>query len=292
MTNEQGSTFNPIDYTTAIIFPERLVEPDSWVEHIPFASYLINAIEPELFVELGTLSGNSYCAFCQAVKAFNLKTRCFAVVTWEGDAHTGMYGNEVWENLKNHHDSRYCSFSRLIRKNFDDASNDFTAGSINLLHIDGFHTYDAVRHDFETWSPKLSKRAMVLFHDTNVKVKDYGVYLYWDELKKQYPSFEFFHGHGLGVLAVGSDIPKPMLHLFEQSAEIEKVRRYFELLGANVRKQWKIQTDLVKLQMEMQLANERYQESISYYSSSKSWKITQPLRSIADIFRKSKKNPS
>ena len=253
---------------------------------------MIEAARPDLFVELGTLSGNSYCAFCQAVKTFNLNTRCFAVDTWEGDAHTGNYGNEVRENLKNHHDSRYYNFSRLIRKKFDDASNDFTEGSINLLHIDGFHTYDAVKHDFETWYPKLSKRAIVLFHDTNVKVKDYGVYLYWDELKKKYPSFEFFHGHGLGVLAVGSDIPKPMLHFFEQSGENDRVRRYFELLGANVRKQWELQTGFEKLQHELRKANELYQESILFYSNSKSWKITSPLRSIANIFRKSKKNTS
>src|SRR5687768_8832331 len=49
--------------------PGRLVADSGWLEHVPFAHYLIGALRPSVLVELGTFSGTSYCAFCEAVLA-------------------------------------------------------------------------------------------------------------------------------------------------------------------------------------------------------------------------------
>lgn len=197
------------------VLPERLTTIESWHRHIPFAFAMLDMLQPKVFVELGTHRGDSYSAFCQGVVQQKLDTRCYAVDTWQGDAHAGEYGDEIHDELRAWHDPRYASFSSLLRMTFDQALEHFPDGSVDLLHIDGLHTYDAVKHDFESWLPKLSERAVVLFHDTNVRYDDFAVWQLWAELEQQYPAFEFPYGFGLGVLAVGKKVPAAVLDFLQ-----------------------------------------------------------------------------
>jgi lipopolysaccharide biosynthesis protein len=229
--------------------PERLGRTSAWWGHVPFAFWLVAGAEPQLLVELGTHEGVSYAAFCEAVLRLRLPTRCYAVDTWTGDAHAGVYQEEVYTDLKNFHDQRYDSFSRLVRKTFDEANGDFADGSIDLLHIDGYHTYEAVRHDFEAWRQKLSPRAVVLLHDTNERQRDFGVWRLFEELKQEAPTFEFLHSHGLGVVAVGADAPATIQELcaLTDDAQIAAVRDRFSSLGERWTVTWQksvLETDL------------------------------------------------
>jgi len=230
--------FNPLEHPACLEFP-LLLEETAWAGHIPFAMFLISALRPRIFVELGTHRGASYCAFCQAVKSMKIKTSCYAVDTWQGDAHAGQFDAKVLAKLKAHHDPLYADFSRFIQSTFDEALMYFVDGSIDLLHIDGFHTYEAVRHDYETWKTKMSERGIVLFHDTNVRERDFGVWKFWDEISGELPHFEFLHGHGLGVLAVGDDLPGDLQSLFAADEnQTAVIRQFFHALGEHIDFMW------------------------------------------------------
>ena len=216
--------------------PERLVV-SGWVEHAPFAFWLVGALRPRTLVELGTASGFSYLVFCQAIRDHALSTRAYAVDTWKGDEHAGSYGEDVYSGLRRIHDGPYGRFSTLVRSSFDDALPSFADGSVDLLHIDGFHAYETVRHDFESWRPKLSERAVVLLHDTTVRAPGFGVHRYWAEIRQQYPCFEFLHGNGLGLLVAGRNAPDIAFDLAATRRRPRvraAVRRRYEALGAEL----------------------------------------------------------
>jgi hypothetical protein len=227
--------FNLLDYSSAFCTPRRLTNVDCWHLHIPFAFVITAMLKPKKFVELGTHKGDSYCAFCQAVDESALNTVCYAVDSWQGDEQAGFYGAEVLEELRAYHDPLYGGFSNLMKCLFDDAMNQFSEGSIDLLHIDGRHTYDSVRHDFESWLPKMSERGIMLFHDSNVREREFGVWRLWAEISSRYPSFEFKFGHGLGVLAVGVQIEEEVQALLEYGRDQETdVSRFFYHLGTTI----------------------------------------------------------
>jgi hypothetical protein len=215
--------------------PSRLDKDSSWWGHVPFAHWLVSICKPRILVELGTEKGVSYSAFCDAiVKSYIFKAELFAVDTWKGDNHTGSYDDSVYQELYEFNDTHYPIFSKLLRMTFDEAHDLFFDHTIDILHIDGYHTYDAVKHDFDHWRLKLSDRAVVLFHDTNIRnKKDFGVWKFFEELEKEFPTFNFLHSYGLGVVVIGSNVPQPIENLcFMTEHNIEKVRNIFAHLGA------------------------------------------------------------
>lgn len=213
--------------------PDRVGVPSAWWGHVPFAHWLVAAMRPGLVVELGTHTGVSYAAFCRAVAELGLPTRCVSVDTWRGDPQTGDYEEAVYEEFRTWHDARYGGFSRLLRTDFDSARRLFAPGSIDLLHIDGRHDYASVRHDFETWLPAMSARGVVLFHDTEIRAPDFGVWQLWDELRRRFAGFSFAHCYGLGVLCVGQQPSEAIVALCASVGTPQEaaLRRMFGVVG-------------------------------------------------------------
>jgi hypothetical protein len=226
---------DPLESRLIYELPERLTDVNHWHKHTPFAFFLVELLRPARIVELGTWKGDSYCCLCQAVATLGIEARATAVDLWGGDEQTGEYGPEVLAELREFHDPRFGRFSELLQASFDEGLAHVPDGSVDLLHIDGFHRYEAVRRDLESWLPKVSERGVVLLHDTSVRDGDFGVWRVWEEVSGDYPSFAFPHGNGLGVLAVGARVDQRLVAFLQRAGEDDGVtERLFKALGERV----------------------------------------------------------
>lgn len=292
---------------------------NAWLGHIPFAGWVVEAARPSIFVELGTHYGDSYFSFCQAVRVNGLATQCYAVDTWQGDEHAGEYGEEVYGHVRRYHDADFSTFSNLLRMRFDQALEHFSEGTVDLLHIDGLHTYEAVKEDFETWLPKLSSRAIVLFHDSNVRERDFGVWRYWEEISRLYPHIRFDHSHGLGVLFVGKDQPEAiqaLIQAWQDEDGMRCIRDFFATLGQHITGTWhqrrlgdhlssiigerdqriilleednaRVRERLVKAEEQLESIRGQVADAehrVAELHGSTSWRVTAPLRALSRLLK-------
>ncbi|MGM9515872.1 class I SAM-dependent methyltransferase [Roseateles sp. DB2] len=214
--------------------PKRLGASSYWWGHVPFAHWLVAALHPQVIVELGTFNGVSFSAFCEAMRRLHIPGRCYAVDTWADAEHYGMVDDSIFLDLGDFCRNEFGGIAELVRTTFDEALVNFSDGSIDLLHIDGPHSYEGVKAEFEKWLPKMSRQGVMLFHDINLRETGFGVWKLWDELKGQYPHFELLHANGLGIVAVGSSVPEAITHLQAlPSAQMYKLRERFALIGAH-----------------------------------------------------------
>lgn len=219
---------------------QSLYAPDSaWLPHGPFAMWLVKASRPRVLVELGSYDGYSYFTFCQAVREAGLPTKCFTVGAWEANEDAKCCDKDDFKVFEEHN-RRYSEFSTLFRKNSAGVLDHIEDGSVDLLHVDGRHWKTGPEEDFEIWKPKLSDRAIVLLHGTNLREVGSWVLDYWQELTREHSGFNFPFQHGLGVLFWGGSLGEEM-QKFQDIAGSEfgqdTLVMMFQLLGASMASQ-------------------------------------------------------
>lgn len=270
--------------------------PSAWIGHAPFFKFLIRELKPKVFVELGTHNGFSYFVGCQTIEELNLPTRSFAVDHWIGDPHAGEFDDSVYAGVAEINRS-FMNFSNLLKMSFLEATSVIPDNSVDLLHIDGFHTYEAVKEDFETWLPKLTNDAVIILHDIHVRHADFGVYKYWAELKKKFNTIEFMGSYGLGVIFLGNIESPNLRHIISLTKEgqLSQIQGVFGCLSDVVMQNYRV-TSNDQLVSHLKSVNQELEEKlnsgpiaydeIQILLNSKSWRLTKPLRNMSNLLRR------
>src|SRR3989344_3407843 len=116
-------------------------------------------------VEIGSWEGKSTVYISNGSKAGN-GARVFSV-----DPHTGpeqKAHGEIWTYdvfMKNIPGGGAGELVTPIVKSSEDAAKDFNE-PVGFIFIDGDHTYNAVKTDFEKWYPRVIDGGIIAFHDS------------------------------------------------------------------------------------------------------------------------------
>jgi hypothetical protein len=273
-----------IDFVKSLNFESSYQCPSAWIGHEKLAHFLIKTCKPKTIVELGVHNGFSYFSFCQTVHDYKLETKCFGIDHWQGDLHASLYDEKVYEEVLDQN-NKYKYFSELIKKDFNSALVDFKDHSIDFLHIDGYHTYDAVKSDFTNWLPKCKKDALILFHDVNKFKDDFGVYKFFNELKESYSHFISPHAHGLGVITL-SNSKNSIIHFLNTFDIQTNFSALYQSLSTKDEKIHNLSSSLSQRteETEQQAKTiETLDREIKKVMSSNSYKYTAPLRELRRI---------
>lgn len=164
--------------------------PSAWKGHRTFANWLTKKLNPSVTVDLGVDYGYSLFSLAESSPG-----TVYGIDSFEGDAHAGFH-EDAYDVVKNVIRENNISNIVLIKDYFENAAK-YWNHKIDILHIDGLHTYEAAKNDFQTWTPFLrDNNSVVIMHDT---VSFEGVRAVYEEAN-MYKTM-FLHSAGLGVLS-------------------------------------------------------------------------------------------
>lgn len=163
--------------------------PSAWKGHRAFAEWLVTRLQPKTVVELGFDYG--YSAFCFANPDIGT---VYGIDTFEGDIHTGYHSDAYSVVSTVIKENNYTNI-QIIKDRFENVASTWSL-PIDILHIDGLHTYEDTLKNYNDWKHYLHSDSVVLMHDTTSFPDVRRVF---EEI--QLNKLSFHYSAGLGVLS-------------------------------------------------------------------------------------------
>lgn len=186
----------------------------SQLGHVPCLFALLEVCRPYRYVELGAAEGASFFAACQHIWANGNYGEAIAVDLWT--ANNGEPEEKSFSDFKSTLEKSFAKTGKLIRGQSADACSVFADDSVDFLHIKGTHTFNEVKAIYDLWRTKMTDDSIVVFQNTNKYHGKFGVWQLFDLIRNEAAeSFQFYHTHGLGILAFGTKETNPAIELLE-----------------------------------------------------------------------------
>ena len=186
-----------------------LISPSQVREEILGLLNLLAKKTPKTVLEIGTANGGTLFLFASVAAR---DARIISI-----DLPNGIHGGGYawWRTLIYRKFARENQSVHLIRDDsraagtIDQLKQLVVGRGLDLLFIDGDHTYFGVKQDFINYSPLVNKGGAIVFHDVcrHREGMQCEVDVFWEEIKKEHRYVEFIKDPsqgwgGIGVLLV------------------------------------------------------------------------------------------
>jgi predicted O-methyltransferase YrrM len=150
---------------------------------------IFQELNPKYILEIGTANGGTL--FCYS-KLADPDATIISIDLPEGPFGGGYpeWKIPVYQAFAKENQKLY-----LLRKDshkqetLEEVKKILNGNQLDFLFIDGDHSYEGVKKDFEMYSPLVRKGGIIAFHDCLLNNDDFasgGVKRFWDNIKREY----------------------------------------------------------------------------------------------------------
>lgn len=166
---------------------------------------IVRRLEPRVIVEIGTFKGGTLFLWCRT----NPRLELVVSIDLPGGRWGGGYADRRRRLYREFLRDRPGAEMALLRadshapETLDTLRRELGGAPIDFLYVDGDHSYDGVKQDFEMYSPLVRRGGCVAFHDVATRNPDVEVDRFWREIRDRYDHRELVaegSNKGIGVL--------------------------------------------------------------------------------------------
>lgn len=185
----------------------RIIKPSQVESEISNLTKIVEKNKPQYLLEIGTACGGTLFLFTRLASpnakiiSIDLPPKMFkgGYPLWKKYFYKSFASQNQEINLlrADSHDVRTLDAVKEILK----------GKQLDFLFLDGDHSYEGVKKDFEMYAPLVKNGGVIALHDIALHPTETGceVNKFWDEIKPIYKSYEFIEDKdqkwaGIGVV--------------------------------------------------------------------------------------------
>jgi predicted O-methyltransferase YrrM len=185
----------------------NLIGPSQSRSEILQLATLLHQRKPKVVVEIGTAEGGTLSIWCGVADP----KAVIVSIDLPGGVHGGGYPG--WKSLVYRRFAKPQQSLHLLRLDshqpatLEQLKAILPPEGIDFLFIDGDHTYDGVKADFEMYTPLVRRGGLMAFHDICIHLPEVNcnVDKFWREIRTRYRNWEYIENpnqkiYGIGVL--------------------------------------------------------------------------------------------